>query len=137
MWTEFCHSTIAVYFIAQCSKQVVQYPALSMPSILFSRHFYRGFGLENQVITAKSTALFVHVMLDLTKPEPLRSTIWIFKQQRLQFEKLSIYMHIHKPIILAAEERGNDTRNSFCLTFLCRPKVAWKSLFVSQEFCRT
>lgn len=98
---------------------------------------YRGFGLENQAIAAKSTVLFVHVMLDLTKSEPLRWAILIFKYQRLQFEKLSIYMHIHKPIKFAAEVRGNDTCNSFRLTFLCRPKVVWKSLFISQEFCKT
>lgn len=58
---------------------VVSSPVNAQHFVFEALSFYRGFGLENQVITAKSTALFVHVMLDLTKPEPLRSTIWIFK----------------------------------------------------------
>lgn len=36
---------------------------------------------------------------------------------------------MHKPIIPAAEVRGNDTCNSFCLTFLCRPKVVRRAHF--------
>lgn len=54
MWTEFCHSTIAVYIIAMFKVgSVVSSPVNAQYFVLEALTSYRGFGSENQVITYK------------------------------------------------------------------------------------